>query len=109
MKFLNRFLLLALGLLSVAGASVAAAGAAAAQGTRNLPCNQDYIGVADSSGNVIRLRSGQLFEVFPGQNRKVIFWQPLDKVTVCAIGGAASRITNLDPRKGGSVEAIRQF
>jgi len=80
---------------------------ASAENAKNLvPCWQDKI--LNSSGMVIDLRSGQNFQAYPGSGATISGWQPLDKVTVCGIGGIAVSITN-SSRKYQSVKALRVF
>jgi hypothetical protein len=93
-----------IGLFSLA---VAAAPVAARAQTSNLPCNPDKILNTDTGGAWIRMASGQYFKVYPGGNRLVVSWLPLDKVTVCALGGSAVSITNLS-EKNQMVKALRQ-
>lgn len=93
-----------IGLFSLA---VAAAPVAAQAQTSNLPCHADKILNTDTGGAWIRMGSGQFFRVYPGGGRLVSSWLPLDKVTVCAIGGNAVTITNLS-KKNQMVKALRQ-
>jgi hypothetical protein len=87
--------------------AVAAAPFAAGAQTANLPCNPDKILNTDTGGAWIRMGSGQYFKVYPGDNRLVLNWLPLDKVEVCAIGGNAVKITNLS-EKNQEIKALRQ-
>jgi hypothetical protein len=89
-------LLLSLALLSAAGPALAAS------------CHPDMIRNVSSSGAVIAMSSGQVFKVYPGQGPKVLFWQPLDKLNVCPLGGAAYTITNFSTKqKSNQVNALR--
>jgi hypothetical protein len=89
-----------------AAAFVGLLAAGAAQAAR--PCHADEIAVADSAGTRISMNSGQYFTVYPGEDANVKFWEPLDRVTVCELGGSAVRITDLSHRDQ-SVKALRQF
>jgi len=79
--------------------------AAQAQSAR---CFNTTIQDVDSAGTSLSIDAGWFFQVFPGQDPAVKFWEPLDKLTVCRIGGAAYTITDLG-RRGAHVEAVRQF
>jgi hypothetical protein len=89
------------------GLAVAVAPFAAGAQTANMPCNSDKILNTDSGGAWVRLASGQYYNVYPGDNRLVLNWLPLDKVEVCAIGGNAVKITNLS-EKNQVIKALRQ-
>jgi hypothetical protein len=62
-------------------------------------CHEDAIRDLTTSGNILYLVSGQIFEVYPGQEPKAMFWEPLDSLTLCRLGGQAYLITNNDPRQ----------
>ena len=91
-----RLLLLAAVLLSVASAQAFAA----------PPCYSDKI--INTNGMRIRLGSGQVFNGYPGTGRLTSVWLPLDKVTVCYLGGSAVAITNIS-RKNQTVKALRIY
>jgi hypothetical protein len=91
----------------VFGLAVAVAPLTAEAQTSNMPCNPDKILNTDSGGSWIRMGSGQVFNVFPGDNRIVLTWLPLDKVEVCAIGGNGVKITNLS-EKNQVIKALRR-
>ena len=74
--------------------------------TTTIPCRPDKI--SNSSGLIIALSSGQNFRAYPGSQGTLSGWLPLDKVTVCGIGGSAVSITN-SSRKYQSVKAVRIF
>jgi hypothetical protein len=57
------------------------------------PCHADM--VQTSSGPMLALSSGQTYQIFPTDIRSTAFWLPLDKLTVCPIGGSGVEITNL--------------
>jgi hypothetical protein len=83
--------------------------AAGCQTTSAAPaCGKDLIVDLDSAGTVMRLDTGLIYRVYPGQDANVKFWEPQDKVIVCPEGGTAVKITDLD-RKGQTVQALRQF
>jgi hypothetical protein len=89
-------LLLSLALLSAASPAFAA------------QCHPDMIRTVSSSGAIIAMSSGQVFKVYPGQGPKAVFWQPLDKLNVCPLGGAAYTLTNLSTKqKANQVNALR--
>jgi hypothetical protein len=46
--------------------------------------------------------------VYPGQDTVSAQWEPQDKVTICALGGAAYQITN-NGANHGTVNVLRQF
>ncbi len=82
-------------------------GLASAQAQTNPvtpPCRADKID--NASGRMIRLKSGQIFQGYPGSQRTTSTWTPLDKVSVCQIGGTAVTITNLSNRNQ-SIKALR--
>jgi hypothetical protein len=57
-------------------------------------CHDDAIRNLTTSGTILYMVSGQIFEVYPGQETKAIFWEPLDSLTLCRLGGDAFIITN---------------
>lgn len=67
-------------------------------------CHNDE--VSATSGSIISLNSGWVLKAYPGANATISFWQPLDKVVVCPLGGAAYSITNTT-RKDEMVKALR--
>jgi hypothetical protein len=79
----------------------------AAQAQSNA-CFTSTIADVDSAGTSLTIHAGWLFNVFPGQDPAVKFWEPLDKLKICPLGGAAYEITNLHARSS-QVEALRQF
>lgn len=62
--------------------------------------------VRNSAGDVLALSSGQVFRVYPGASRITSMWLPLDKLTVCPIGGTAVEITNIS-QKNQQIKALR--
>jgi hypothetical protein len=70
------------------------------------PCYSDK--VIDTNGLTITLGSGQSFHNYPGTGRLTSVWLPLDKVTVCYLGGAAVAITNIS-RNNETVKALRIY
>jgi len=84
--------------LGVAGAQAQASGKA--------HCRGDM--VSDTSGLLISLNSGLAYEAYPGSEAKLDDWLPLDKVTVCRIGGDAVHITNASKRNQ-SIDALRIY
>jgi hypothetical protein len=70
------------------------------------PCRPDKI--LNTSAPLISLRSGQAFQAYPGSQGVMSNWAPLDKVSVCQIGGIAVSITNLTD-KNASIRAVRVF
>jgi hypothetical protein len=84
--------------LGVAGAQAQAAAAP--------HCRDDM--VSDTNGVLISLGSGLAYEAYPGSQSILSTWMPLDKVTVCRIGGNAVHITNKSKRNQ-SVNALRIF
>jgi hypothetical protein len=71
-----------------------------------VPCHNDA--VQTSPGVILPLASGQTYQVYPTDNTISMMWLPLDKLTVCPLGGAAVEITNLS-RKAEKVRAVRIF
>jgi hypothetical protein len=67
------------------------------------PCRPDK--VLNTNGAYIKLASGQVFQAYPGSGPALSAWLPLDKVTVCKIGGTGVQITDLD-KNGMSVKAL---
>jgi len=67
-------------------------------------CHADKI--SNTRGLGIRLGSGLIYRAFPGTGGRMSAWLPLDRVTVCRIGGGAVQITNLSKR-GQTVKALR--
>jgi hypothetical protein len=76
-------------LLLLCGQSACTLGQTAAR----TPCHADM--VQTSSGPLLALSSGQTYQIFPTDIRSTAFWLPLDKLTVCPIGGSGVEITNL--------------
>ena len=70
------------------------------------PCYSDK--VIDTNGLLITLGSGQTFHNYPGTGRLTSVWLPLDKVTVCYLGGGAVEITNIS-RSNQTVKALRIY
>jgi hypothetical protein len=70
------------------------------------PCHADM--VQTSSGPLLALSSGQTYQIFPTDIRRTAFWLPLDKLTVCPIGGSGVAITNLTA-KTQPVRALQIF
>jgi hypothetical protein len=70
------------------------------------PCYSDKI--INTDGVRIRLGSGQTFKGYPGTGQITSTWLPLDKVTVCYLGGAAVEITNTS-QKDQTVKALRIY
>ena len=80
-------------------------GQALAQSNATVPaCYNDKI--SNSSGLMIRMQSGQIFQAYPGSAGKMASWLPLDKVQICYIGGSAVQITDLSSKK--QIKALRQ-
>lgn len=71
-------------------------------------CDNEAITDISSSGRLIQLNSGLNFLVYPGEQTISVFWEPQDKVTLCAKGGAAYEITK-SGTNGGKVDVLRQF
>ncbi len=71
-------------------------------------CDAEAILNITSFGDVIQLTSGLVFRVYPGQNTISVSWEPQDKITVCALGGAAYEITDKGGNRG-KVDVLRQF
>jgi len=71
-----------------------------------VPCRTDKI--LNASGPFISLRSGQAYNAYPGSQSTMSTWEPLDRVTVCGIGGTAVQITNLSQRNE-KVKALRIY
>jgi hypothetical protein len=92
----SRLLLLAAVLLSIASAQAIAL----------PPCYSDK--VINTNGLRIRLGSGQIFNGYPGTGHLTSMWLPLDKVTVCYLGGGAVKITNTS-RKNQTIKALRIY
>jgi hypothetical protein len=67
------------------------------------PCRADK--VLNTNGVYIKLASGQVFQAYPGNGPALSGWLPLDKVSVCKIGGTGVQITNLS-KNGASVNAL---
>jgi hypothetical protein len=67
------------------------------------PCRADK--VLNTNGVYIKLASGQVFQAYPGNGPALSGWLPLDKVSVCKIGGTGVQITNLS-KNGASVKAL---
>ncbi len=82
------------------------AACAQAQPAVTAPCQDDKI--SNAAGLVIQLASGQDFQAYPGAQGVISGWLPLDRVSVCGIGGIAVKITNLS-KKYQSVKALRIF
>jgi hypothetical protein len=76
------------------------------QTAAQTPCHADM--VQTSSGPLLGLSSGQTYQIFPTDIRSTAFWLPLDKLTVCPIGGSGVRITNLTA-KTQPIRALRIF
>jgi hypothetical protein len=71
-------------------------------------CHEDAIRNLTTSGTILYLVSGQIFQVYPGQETKAIFWEPLDSLTLCRLGGEAFVITNNNPaQKKIPLDALR--
>lgn len=84
-----------------------ACGHAFAQNNASSPvCYNDK--VRTTNGSVITTASGQIFKPYTGSSARLSFWQPLDKISICRIGGSAVEITNLS-RKIQQVKALRQL
>ena len=71
-------------------------------------CDTEAILNISSSGEVIQLTSGQVFRVYPGQDTVAVTWEPQDKITICALGGAAYEMTQ-NSGSHAKVDALRQF
>ncbi len=80
--------------------------AAQAQSGEDTPCRPDKI--INASGLLIALNSGLDYQAYPGAEGTISGWLPLDKVTVCGIGGISVKITN-STEKNESVKAVRLF
>jgi hypothetical protein len=52
--------------------------------------------ISNSNGNVIRMRSGQTFQMFPGMGGRTASWLAGDEVSLCRVAGKTFEITNLD-------------
>ena len=63
------------------------------------------IGHRDHHGIAVNPASGQVFQAYPGNGPALSGWLPLDKVSVCKIGGTGVQITNLS-KNGASVNAL---
>ena len=70
------------------------------------PCYNDK--VSNTNGLLITLKSGQTFRGYPGTGRLTSVWLPLDKVTVCYLGGSAVEITNKS-KNNQTVKALRIY
>jgi hypothetical protein len=70
------------------------------------PCHSDR--VQTSPGVILPLSSGLTYQVYPTDNHISMLWLPLDRLTVCPIGGAAVEITNLS-RKNERIRAVRIY
>jgi len=68
------------------------------------PCHGDT--VQTSPGLILPLSSGQTFQVYPTDNHISMMWLPMDKLTLCPIGGTGYEITNLS-QKDEKVRAVR--
>ncbi len=79
---------------------------AQAQPSGSPPCRGDKI--LNAAGLLITLRSGQAYNAYPGSQALMSMWEPLDKVTVCGIGGSAVQITDLS-HKNETVKAFRAY
>ncbi len=87
--------------------SALACGQTLAQNNANSPvCYNDKM--LNTNGLFIRTGSGAIFRSYPGSSGRLGSWLPLDKISVCRIGGNAVEITNLS-RKNQQVKALRQF
>jgi hypothetical protein len=95
-------------ILAIVGlVSALACGHAFAQANANSPvCYNDKM--LNTNGLFIRTGSGLVFQAYPGSGAKLSSWLPLDKISVCRIGGSAVEITNLS-RKNQQVKALRKF
>ena len=69
-------------------------------------CHSDM--VQTSPGVILPLSSGQLYQVYPTDNTVSMLWLPLDKLTVCPVGGSAVEITN-HTAKDEKIKAVRIF
>jgi hypothetical protein len=72
----------------------------------STPCHSDR--VQTSPGVILPLSSGQLYQVYPTDNRVSMMWLPQDKLRVCPIGGSAAEITNLSD-KNQKIRAVRIY
>jgi hypothetical protein len=72
----------------------------------NTQCYADT--VQTSPGLVMDLGSGQTYHVYPTDNHISMNWLPLDRLTVCPIGGSAVELTNIS-QKNQKVRAVRIF
>ncbi len=87
--------------------SALACGHAFAQDNANPPvCYNDKM--LNTNGLFIRTGSGLIYKAYPGSSGTLGSWLPLDKISICRIGGGAVEITNLS-RKNQQVKALRQF
>jgi len=64
--------------------------------------------VSEASGMLLTVGTGWIFQVFPGDGMRTGTWLPLDRLSICPLGGAAYRITNTS-RRGVAIKALRQF
>jgi len=72
--------------LLVAGASLAHA----------KSCDEDSLESVSDDGSILKMLSGQVFEVEAGDAIDTALWLPIDQVLVCEIGGSAVEIINTD-------------
>jgi hypothetical protein len=64
--------------------------------------------ILNTNGAKIRLSTGWSMQDYPGSNSITSLWQPLDKVVVCPLGGAAYSIMDVNQKKE-TIKALRQF
>ena len=66
------------------------------QRAADVPCHNDM--VETSPGVILPLSSGQTYQVFPTDNHVSMMWQPLDKLSICPMGGTGVTITDLSDK-----------
>jgi hypothetical protein len=70
-------------------------------------CFNTSIRDVDAAGTQLSIDAGWVLDVYPGEDPAVKFWDPQDKLQVCALGGAAYQVTNL--QRNNHVDALRRF
>src|SRR5271166_2480666 len=59
-------------------------------------CEDDSLETVSDDGSILKMLSGQVFEVEAGDTIDTALWLPIDDVLVCEIGGSAVEIINTD-------------
>jgi hypothetical protein len=80
-------------LLELIGLTLVIAGAPLAHAKS---CEDDSLESVSDDGSILKMLSGQVFEVEAGDAIDTALWLPVDDVLVCEIGGSAVEIINTD-------------